>query len=106
MRRARVTRLPKTLSELIRAGGPERVARQAAQEAAQKERRFWFEELGKLEPVEDGPMSSAILMSWLQTLRRQLHIPAPRDRERIRAQTRERVRHYRKRQLQPQVIDD
>jgi hypothetical protein len=97
MRRSRVTQLPVTLPELIQVGGPEALARRAAQEAAQRERRFWFEVLDSLEPNAADSMSSVIVMGWLRILRRQLHIPAPRDKDLIRAQTRERVRRYRER---------
>jgi hypothetical protein len=92
----RVT-LPLTLSDLIKAGGPETLARRAAEKAGQEERRFWFNVLKNLEPIKDGSTGSAIVMTWLRTLRRQLRIPAPRDKDLIRAQTRERVRRYRAR---------
>jgi hypothetical protein len=103
MSRKRYT-MPLTLPDLIRAGGPETLARRAAHEAAQTERRFWLRVLSKLDLAEDGGMVAATVMVWLRTLRKQLRIPAPRDKDLIRAQTRERVRRYRERKNPVTVV--
>jgi hypothetical protein len=95
-RRVTPPRLPKTFGALVRAGGPERLAREAAERAAQLERRFWLDVLESLKYVNDS-IEAAILAGYLRDLRRKLGGKAPRDREVVRAQTRERVRRYRER---------
>jgi hypothetical protein len=90
--------LPMTISDLIKAGGPETFARQAAHKAAQSERRFWLGVLEQvdLEELEQQDLYAAVTVSaWIRSLRRQVNVkPSP---EVIRAQTRERVRRFRSR---------
>jgi hypothetical protein len=80
----------KTLGELADAGGPETLAKRAAQEAAQSERRRW---LDVLEAIPERP---DIVWWWIRDLRRKLGVR--RSKDVIRMQTRERVRQYRARQ--------
>jgi hypothetical protein len=82
----------RTLGELADAGGPETLARKAAQEAAQSERRLW------LDTLEDIPEAKRpdIVNGWIGDLRRKLALR--RSKDVIRAQTRERVRRFRERQ--------
>ena len=88
---------PTTFDELVRAGGPEALAQLAAHLAAQEERRFWLDLLKRMQPDETWPMTSAaIYQGYVHQLRRRLGIPVPRDE--VRAQTRSRVRRFRKRQ--------
>jgi hypothetical protein len=82
----------RTLGELADAGGPETLARKAAQEAAQNERRLW---LDLLVAIPEGKRPD-IVYWWISDLRRKLGLRQPKDV--IRMQTRERVRRYRERQ--------
>jgi uncharacterized protein (DUF2267 family) len=91
--------LPMTIADLIKAGGPETFARQAAHKAAQGERRFWLRVLEQVDLEEVNRRDSyeaAVVTAWIKSLRRQINVkPSP---EVIRAQTRERVRRFRSRQ--------
>jgi hypothetical protein len=82
----------KTLGELADAGGPETLARKAAREAAQSERRLWLDVLEAI----PGAQRPDIAHWWARDLRRKLGLRQPKDV--VRAQTRERVRRYRERQ--------
>jgi hypothetical protein len=81
----------RTLGELADAGGPETLARKAAQEAAQSERRLW---LDVLEAIPEAKRPD-IVCWWISDLRHKLGLRQPKDV--VRAQTRERVRRYRER---------
>jgi hypothetical protein len=78
----------RTLGELADAGGPETLAR----EAAQNERRQW---LDVLEAIPEAKRPD-IVHGWIGDLRRKLGLRQAKDV--IRKQTRERVRRYRERQ--------
>ena len=85
-----------TLHELIVAGGPEAMARQAAERAAQQERRLWLDVLEDIQQCELDLTDTVYVALQISNLRRRLGIGQPKDV--IRAQTRERVRQYRIRQ--------
>jgi hypothetical protein len=87
--------LIRTLGELADAGGPETLARKAAQETTLRERRLW------LDTLEDIPEAQRpdIAHWWIRDLRRKLGLRQPKDV--IRAQTRARVAAYRARRLFP-----
>jgi hypothetical protein len=94
---------PLTLQDLIRCGGVEGLARQAARKAADAERRFWLPILenmaDQLKPSGDSRddlFLPGYLESEIRTLRRMTGIPAAPERKR--AQTRERVRRWRQKQ--------
>jgi hypothetical protein len=78
-----------TLGDLADAGGPEALAKRAAEQAAQSERRRW------LDTLEALPQRPDIVCGWINNLRRRLRLRQPKDV--IRMQTRERVRRYRER---------
>jgi hypothetical protein len=82
----------KTLGELHDAGGPEILAQEAAREAAQNERRLW---LDVLEAIPEAQRPD-IVYRWIRELRRKLGLR--RQKDVIRAQTRDRVRRHRERQ--------
>jgi hypothetical protein len=88
-------RVPKTVAELVEAGGPEGLARAAAREAAAKTRRFWLDVLEGIPEAE----RDFIVQMYIGGLRRRLGLHQPKDV--IRAQTRERVRRFRARQNSP-----
>jgi len=88
---------PTTFDELVKAGGPEALARLAAHLAAQEERRFWWDVLEKVRPNETwDAMSAAIHQGYVHALRRRLGVPVPKDE--VRGRTRERVSRFRERQ--------
>jgi hypothetical protein len=83
---------PKTFEALVRAGGPDGFVREAAERAAEDERRYW------LEVLEQGPSPNdqkvALLRGeYIRDLRRQLGIGQPPAI--VRDQTRERVQRLR-----------
>jgi hypothetical protein len=80
----------RTLGDLADAGGPETLAKRAAEQAAQAERHRW------LDVLEGIPERPEIVSGWINGLRRKLGLRQSRDT--IRMQTRERVRRYRERQ--------
>ena len=94
--RRRPRRLPKTIGELIKAGGPETLARHAAAEAAEKvatlEREFW---LGVLERWQRKNEPDLYATMYIRELRRKLGKKP--SKELVREQTRERVRRFRER---------
>jgi hypothetical protein len=83
---------PKTFKALVRAGGPDRFVRDAAEQAAQAERQRW------LESLEQGPFPKDAALAelharYIRDLRRQLGIGQPPAV--VREQTRERVQRKR-----------
>ena len=85
--------LPKTFAELVRRGGPEGLAREAARHAARQEREFWLAALEQMQPADDA--EAMLCGVYIQDLRRKLGLGQPI--EVVRAQTRERVRRLRAR---------
>jgi hypothetical protein len=83
---------PKTLVELVRAGGPERFVREAEKRAAQLERQHWLEVLEQGPSPRDEAMAS-LHAGYIRELRRQLGIGRPLAI--VREQTRERVQRLR-----------
>jgi hypothetical protein len=81
----------RTLGDLFDCGGPETLARKAAQEAAQAERHRW---LDALESIPEGTRPN-IARQWIRELRRKLGLR--RSRDVVRMQTRARVAAYRAR---------
>jgi hypothetical protein len=83
---------PKTFQALLRAGGPDRFVREAAEQAAHAERQHW------LELLEQGPTPKEAALAelhakYIRALRRQLGIGQPPAL--VREQTRERVQRKR-----------
>ncbi|HMM90707.1 hypothetical protein [Bradyrhizobium sp.] len=83
---------PKTFQALLRAGGPDRFVRDAAEQAAHAERQHW------LELLEQGPIPKESALAelhakYIRDLRRQLGIGQPPVL--VREQTRERVQRKR-----------
>ena len=91
--------LPKTFAQLVRRGGPERFVREAAREAAdhaaREEREFWLATLEQMVQPDDA-IANVTLGLYIRDLRRRLGLRQPPDV--VRAQTRERVRRFRRRQ--------
>ena len=96
-----------SLAELIRLGGPEQfidaAVTQAAREARVTEAKDWLEALEAARPQIEA-IGELTPMVWsyneyIKTLRRLAgeFTPTPADKERVRAQTRERVRRLRAR---------
>lgn len=83
---------PKTLKALIRAGGPERFVREAAERAAQLEREHWLEMIERGPSPRDRTMAT-LHARYIRDLRRQLGIGQPPAV--VREQTRERVQRLR-----------
>jgi len=82
----------KTFEALVRAGGPEGFAREAAKRVAQAERQRWLKALER-EPLPDDAAMAALHAAYIRTLRRQLGIGQPPAT--VRQQTRERVQRKR-----------
>ncbi len=83
---------PKTFQALLRAGGPDRFVREAAEQAGHAERQYW------LELLEQGPTPKESTLAelhakYIRDLRRQLGIGQPPAL--VREQTRERVQRKR-----------
>jgi hypothetical protein len=83
---------PKTFEALVRAGGPERFVREAANKAAQLERQHWLEALEQ-RPSPRDPAMASLHAGYIRDLRRQLGIGQPLAV--VREQTRERVQRLR-----------
>jgi len=95
-RRSKSKRLPLTIHDLVMAGGPERLAREAAEEAARTERKFWLDVLVGMKLDDDAdPWDHAMRVNYIRALRRKLRIKPSTNV--IREQTRERVRRHRER---------
>ena len=95
--------LPRTIRELVEAGGPETLARNAAVTAAanatRQQREFW---LGVLEGINQDDLDAwdeMFCIQYIRDLRRKLGIRQPK--ELIREQTRLRVRRFRERRVEP-----
>jgi hypothetical protein len=84
--------MPKTFKKLVRAGGPERLVREAAERAAQLEREHWLEVLERGPSPRDQTMAT-LHAGYIRDLRRQLGIGQPSAV--VREQTRERVQRLR-----------
>ena len=82
----------KTFAALVRAGGPDRLVREAAQQAARAEQQQWLAVLER-GPVPDDAAMAALHAKYLRDLRRQLGLGQPLTV--IREQTRERVQRKR-----------
>jgi hypothetical protein len=83
---------PKSFEALVRAGGPERFVREAANQAAQLERQHWLEALEQ-RPSPRDPAMASLHAGYIRDLRRQLGIGRPPAI--VREQTRERVQRLR-----------
>jgi hypothetical protein len=83
---------PKTFEALVRAGGPERFVREAANQAAQLERQHWLKVLER-GPSPESPKMAALYAEYVRALRRQLGVGQSADV--VRDQTRERVQRKR-----------
>jgi hypothetical protein len=95
-RRSKSKRLPLTIHDLVMAGGPEGLAREAAEAAARTERKFWLDVLVGMKLDDDAdPWDHAMRSDYIRALRRKLGIKLPKNV--IRGQTRERVRRHRER---------
>jgi hypothetical protein len=92
--------LPETFEELVRAGGPEGMARAAAERAANEERQFWLDILEGMKPPDDAWVDM-YRSTYIRDLRRRLSIKP--SVEIVRAQTRERVRRLRERRRSEQA---
>jgi hypothetical protein len=88
--------MPESLPDLIRAGGPESLVREAARAAATEARRFWLDVLERLDLADCDVMSGAMFAGYIRDLRRRLGVGP--SAETVREQTRERVRRFRERQ--------
>jgi hypothetical protein len=92
---------PKTMpfDDLARSGGPEAYIRGAARQAGDREARRWLTILSafRQEFADAGLKAPDLVEHYLRRLRRRLGLRTPPDRDRIRAQTRERVRRFRAR---------
>ena len=98
-KQSRSKRVPRTIRELVEAGGPETLARNAAANAARQEREFW---LGVLEAINQDDLDAwdeMFFSQYIRDLRRQLRIRQPK--ELIREQTRLRVRRFRELRVEP-----
>jgi hypothetical protein len=95
-RRSKHTRLaPKRLTQLIAAGGPNGVARNAAASAARQELEFWLKLLERIRQEDLDTRGRMMCSRYIRNLRRKLGIRPPK--EEIREQTRLRVRRFRER---------
>jgi len=83
---------PKTFAALVRAGGPDRFAREAAQQAARAEQQQWLAALERW-PVPHDAAMAALHVKYVRDLRRQLGLGQPLTV--VREQTRERVQRKR-----------
>jgi len=83
---------PNTFEALVRAGGPEGFAREAAKRAVQAERQRWLKALER-GPLPDEATMAALHAEYIRYLRRQLGIGQPPAV--VREQTRERVQRLR-----------
>jgi hypothetical protein len=98
-RRVEVTirrRIPMTVDELFRAGGPQALIREAERRAGDAEARFWLSVLETAGPRLDGAenlLLPVMVQDAIRSLRKRLGLK-PRIDE-VRAQTRERVRRFR-----------
>jgi hypothetical protein len=82
----------KALEALLRAGGPERLASEAADRAARLERERWLEILER-EPAARDEKTALLFAGYVRSLRRRLGIGQPQTT--VRAQTRGRVQRLR-----------
>jgi hypothetical protein len=82
----------KMFEALVRAGGPERFVREAAEQAAQAERQRWLESLERGQSPKDAALAE-LHARYIRDLRRQLGMGQPLVI--VRAQTRERVQRKR-----------
>jgi hypothetical protein len=82
----------KTFEALVRAGGPDRFVREAAEQAAQAERQRWLESLERGPSPKDAGLAE-LHARYIRDLRRQLGIGQPPAV--VREQTRERVQRKR-----------
>jgi hypothetical protein len=91
-----------SLAALRKAGGPERLAQRAAEQAVTEERKHWLELLLNIKATLDAcndpdDFDDRVYVEMqIKELRRRLGIATPI--ETVRAQTRERVRRFRERQ--------
>ena len=83
---------PKTFAALVRADGPDRFVRAAAQQAARAEQQQWLAVLER-GPVPDDAAMAALHAKYARDLRRQLGLGQPLTV--VREQTRERVQRKR-----------
>ena len=89
--------LPQTIHELVAAGGPETLARAAAEAAAHEERKFWLNVLQNINQDDLDEQDLMFCALYIRSLRRKLGIRVRYSKAEIREQTRLRVRRFRKR---------
>jgi hypothetical protein len=91
-------RIPMALDELFRAGGPQALIREAERRARDDEARFWLSVLETAGPRFEGDenlLLPVMVQAEIRSPRKRLGLKPPI--EKIRAQTRERVRRHRER---------
>ena len=94
-------RLPRTISELVAAGGPTAFARAAAETAARKTFEFWLDVLERIEQDDLDEQDQMFCALYIRSLRRKLGVP--QSKEEAREQTRLRVKRFRERRAQAQL---
>lgn len=103
-KRLRTKCQPRSLDELIEAGGPETLVRTAAATAAataaRQEREFWLDVLERHDPHKLDDADQIFRSMYISDLRRKLGVR--QSKEVIREQTRLRVRRFRERRAQDQ----
>ena len=88
-------RVPKRLTQLFAAGGPNAVARNAAADAARQKMEFWLKLLERIKQEDLDTRGRMMCSRYIRNLRRKLGIRP--SKEEIREQTRLRVRRFRER---------
>ena len=88
-------RLPQKIRELVAAGGPNAVARNATAAAARQEMEFWLKLLERMKQEYLDTRGRMMCSRYIRNLRRKLGIRP--SKEEIREQTRLRVRRFRER---------
>ena len=88
-------RLPQKIHELVAAGGPNSVARNATAAAARQEMEFWLKLLERMKQEDLDTRGRMMCSRYIRNLRRKLGIRP--SKEEIREQTRLRVRRFRER---------
>ena len=88
-------RVPKQLTQLVAAGGPNAVARDAAADVARQEMEFWLKLLERIKQEDLDTRGRMMCSRYIRNLRRKLGIRP--SKEEIREQTRFRVRRFRER---------
>jgi hypothetical protein len=87
--------LPQKIHELVAAGGPKAVARNAAADAARQEMEFWLKLLERIKQEDLDTRGRMMCSRYIRNPRRKLGIRP--SKEEIREQTRSRVRRFRER---------